>query len=132
MGGAGGLGAALYLMRKERQRIDAAFERNRRRIARKARRRARDAESLAARLDEFRADLGRTLLMAFAANRLLADKGAVTTEEVARTARRIDLRDGRADGKLDPAMVRPADAPAAAEAPSPEEFLRRLEQEDDR
>ncbi len=68
-----------------------------------------DEEVLRERLDFAEADLGRALLLAMAVNRLLVRKRAVTPAEIARVAEKLDLADGRADGKLDPGAVRPAD-----------------------
>ena len=128
-GGAGTLGPAFYFMRKESQRIDELIERHRRRMKRKAHRVEADEDALVDRLDEVEGDLGRLLLLAMSANRLLVRKRVLTTGEIAAVARRIDLADGVADGKLDPAVVRPPAAARPEEMP-PEEFLRNLEKED--
>lgn len=76
-------------------------------------------------------DLARTLLLLHSLTEALVRKGAVSREDIETAGREIDLRDGKADGKLDPAMLRPADKPAREIDPdiSPEEYLHQLEQE---
>ena len=57
-------------------------------------------------------------------------KGVVTREEIAAMAERVDMEDGVADGKLDPAVMRPEQEESEDELPvSPKEHLRRLEEE---
>ena len=131
-GGAGGLGTALYFMRREDQRIADMLQRNRRRLARKARRAARREDALGEELDEVESDLGRMLLLAMTVNRIFLQKNLLTSEELAAVARKLDLADGRADGKLDPATVRPRGAKQAGPAASPDEFLRDLQQKEKR
>lgn len=128
-GGAGALSTALYFMQKEDERLADQRRRNRRRLAKKARRAARQEDAIREELDETEADLGRMLLLAVAVNRILVDKQVVTPSEIADVARQFDLADGRADGKLDPARVRPKAATQTPPHGSPEAFLRHLEQE---
>jgi hypothetical protein len=63
------------------------------------------------------------------ANQLFVQKGLLTETEIDWVGRQVDLWDGIADGKLDPAVVRPATASKPA-AETPEDFLRQLEREE--
>lgn len=129
-GGAGGLGTALYFMKKEDERTKQLVERHRRRMARKARGARSERRAVEESLDEAEADLGRALLLTVAVDRLLERKGFLSPAELAQVAGELDLADGVADGKLDPATVRPPGAERPKAAATPEEFFRRLEQED--
>jgi len=128
-GGLGGLDTARYFLRTEDRRIDNLLLRRRRRMDRKTRRIGSDQQALVERLDEMEADLGQVLLVAMSVNRLLVRKGTLHPNEIGQVARELDLADGKADGKLDPAAVRPRDAAVKPPA-APEEFLRGLEKED--
>ena len=129
-GGAGALGPALYFMQKEDERLEELRRRNRRRLARKARRAARQEDVIREELDNTEADLGRVLLLAMTVNRLFLQKSLMTSEELAAVARKLDLADGRVDGKLDPNRVRPMAAAPPARSQSPEDFLARLEEKE--
>jgi hypothetical protein len=128
-GGIGGLGTALYFMRQEERRVNELVRRHRRRMSRKGRRIGAGQRGLEDRLDEAEADLGRTLLLAMTVDRILVQKRILTSDEIARVAKQLDLVDGVADGKLDPAAVRPEGAVRSDDSDGPEEFLRRLERE---
>jgi hypothetical protein len=127
-GGISGMGTAIYFMKKEDERIDRLHQRRRRRMERKARRAEAGHEMAEARLDEVEADLGRTVLLAMTVNQLLLEKGVLTQAEIDSVGREVDLVDGVADGKLNPAFVRPPTASMPAE--TPEDFLRQLEREE--
>lgn len=120
----GGICTARYFMRKERQRIDEMADRHRRRIRKKAHRAGTDA--VGERLDAAEGDLGRMLLLALSVQRLLEQKQTLMPSEFTATAQRLDLFDGIADGKLDPAVVRSPDADRTGSM-RPEDFLRDLE-----
>jgi hypothetical protein len=128
-GGISGLGTALYFMRQEDHRTKELVRRHRQRMSRKGRRIGAGQRGLEARLDEAEADLGRTLLLALSVDRILVQKGVLTNDEIARVADQLDLVDGVADGQLNPATVRPAEAARSDGPEEPEEFLRRLERE---
>jgi hypothetical protein len=130
LGGVGYAGLARYFKNKEEERINDLLHRHRQRMQRKARRAGAEQEMTEARLDEVEADLGRTVLLAMTVNHLLQQKGVLTEAEIDWVAREVDVLDGIADGKLNPAVVRPKTA-AKPMAKTPEEFLRQLEQEDD-
>ena len=74
------------------------------------------------RLRQCEDDLASMLLVAAGIRRALLDAGALDKVDLAKAIRRMDLADGVADGKLDPATTRPASQPP----PSTEEYLRRL------
>ena len=128
LGGVGYAGLARYFKNKEEERINQMLERHRRRMERKARRAGAGQRMVEARLDEVEADLGRTVLLTMTVNQLLLQKGVLTEAEIDWVARHMDLADGVADGRLDPAVVRPQTATRQA-AETPEDFLRQLEQE---
>jgi hypothetical protein len=130
-GGVGGLGTALYFMKKENERNDQMVLRHRRRMARKGRRARAGQQAVDSRLDETEADLGRTLLLTMSVNQILVRKGFLSPAEIAHVAGELDMADGIADGKLDPATVRPPNAADSPAATSPEEFFRRLEQDNE-
>ncbi|MDY0166504.1 MAG: hypothetical protein RBS80_08165 [Thermoguttaceae bacterium] len=67
-------------------------------------------------------DLASMLLLAAGVRRALLDAGALDKADLAAAIRRMDLADGVADGKLDPAATRPAPQPPL----STDEYLRRL------
>jgi hypothetical protein len=126
-GGVGGLGTALYFMRKEEERTNDLVQRHRRRMARKARRIGAGQQAVEARLHETEGDLGRTLMLAMTVNQLLLRKGVLTPTEIACVAEAIDVVDGVAFSKLDPAAVRPRPRAERHASADPKEFLRRLE-----
>lgn len=130
-GGVGGLGTALYFMKKENERNDQMVLRHRRRMARKGRRARAGQQAVDSRLDETEADLGRTLLLTMSVNQILVRKGFLSPAEIAQLAGELDMADGIADGKLDPATVRPQEAATPKVATTPEEFFRRLEQDNE-
>lgn len=80
------------------------------------------------RVDQLEGDLGRALLLLQALAETCVAKGILSRQEIAEMAKTIDVSDGIADGKLDPQTMRPAPSPAA-EPVSPEEHLRRLEED---
>ena len=127
-GSGGALGTVRYFIRQESRRIDEMFRRHRRRIERKLRRVGTDNNAFDERLDDVEGDLGSLLLLAMTINRLLVRKQILTTGEIVAEARKIDLADGVADGKLDPSAVRPPEAKRTADM-QPEEFLRNLERD---
>ena len=51
--------------------------------------------------------MSRALLLLQSLAELSVAKGVVTREEIAAMAERVDMEDGVADGKLDPAVMRP-------------------------
>ena len=57
-------------------------------------------------------DLARAVLLVHTLVEACIRKGVFTREEIIQAARQIDLFDGVADGKLDPAAVRPKEKPA--------------------
>jgi len=85
-GGLGGLGTALYFMKKEGDRIAAQSARRRQLQLRKARR-----NDPADRLRRVEADLGKILLRALAVNRLLIAKRVISPQEIVRLARQRGL-----------------------------------------
>ena len=127
-GGMGGMGTARYFMKQEDKRVDRLLQRHRHRVERKARRAGAEQQMVEARLDEVEADLGRTLLLTMSVNHLLMRHGVLTAAELDEVARDVDLADGVADGKLNPAVVRPR-AATPSSADTPEDFLRQLERE---
>ena len=122
-------GIARYFKNKEDERINEWRHRRRRRMERKARRAGAGQEMAEARLDEVEADLGRTVLLAMTVNQLLIQKGVLTQAEIDLVAQQVDLLDGVADGKLNPAFVRPQTA-AKPTTDTPEDFLQQLEREE--
>jgi hypothetical protein len=74
-------------------------------------------------------DLGRALLLLHSLVETCVRKGVLTREEIREAARELDLADGVADGKVDPATLRPADERAPRRPLTTLEFLRRLEKQ---
>jgi hypothetical protein len=62
------------------------------------------------RVEELEDDLGRALLLLHAVCEASLSKGLFTQSELDRFIEAIDVSDGRADGKLDPATQRPDDS----------------------
>jgi len=94
------------------------------------RERAKDARiQLVDRVSQLEDDLGRALLLIRALAETCVAKGVLSREEIAEMAKRVDLADGVADGKLDPETIRPAQPTRPSTPVSPEEHLRRLEEE---
>jgi hypothetical protein len=81
------------------------------------------------RVNQLEDDLGRMLLLIQALAESCIEKGVLSREEIAQMAENVDLVDGVADGKLDPQIIRPVRPDQAQPAASPEEHLRRLEEE---
>ena len=95
---------------------------------RRYRKEARDRRvQVGDRLDQLEDDLGRAVLLIQSLAEACLQKGVFTREELARLAEQIDLADGVADGKLDPAVLRPPEQEASQEGLSPEDYLKRLE-----
>ena len=65
------------------------------------------AVSPAERVADLEDDLARAVLLIHTLVETCIRKGIFTREEIVEAAREIDLFDGVADGKLDPARVRP-------------------------
>jgi hypothetical protein len=63
-------------------------------------------------------DLARAVLIIHTLVEACVRKGVFTREEIARVAAEVDLWDGIADGRLDPATVRPTPPPPPP-APAP-------------
>ncbi len=84
------------------------------------------ADAVETRVLQCEDDLASMLLLAAGVRRVLLDAGALGKADLAEAVRRMDLADGVADGKLDPAATRPAPQPP----PSTEAFLRRLADEE--
>ncbi len=130
MPGGCGIDLALKMMRMENERIAAAQDRRRKRLARRKRRIARDRQAAAVCLDVTEDDLARMLLLAMAANQLLQQKRVLSPDGIDQMTSCVDMWDRQADGMLDPAVLRPEESYAAASPRSPREFLRQLEQQD--
>jgi len=58
------------------------------------------------RVEQLEDDLARAVLLIHSLTEACILKGVFTREEIARAATEIDLFDGAADGKLDPAVLR--------------------------
>ncbi len=58
------------------------------------------------RVEQLEDDLARAVLLIHTLTEACIVKGVFTREEIARAASEIDLFDGTADGKLDPAVIR--------------------------
>jgi hypothetical protein len=84
---------------------------------------------LADELDQLSNDLGRALLLLHSLVETCVRKGVLTRDEIREVAREIDLADGVADGKVDPARLRPARENASRRPVSTMEFLRQLEKQ---
>lgn len=106
-----------YFGDRHRESIDARIKRMR----------ERTRVDLVDDVRQLEADLGRALLLVQALSEACIEKGLFSREELAVIAERVDLDDGAADGRLDPATLRPPtdERPPAA---SPEEHLRWLEE----
>lgn len=59
------------------------------------------------RIEQLEDDLARAVLLVHTLAEACIEKDVFTREEIAATAAQIDLIDGAADGKLDPAVMRP-------------------------
>ena len=81
------------------------------------------------RVDELEDDLCRMSLILHAVVEASVNKGVLTREEISDMVEQIDLLDGQADGKLDPAALDPSREARAARQLSTEEHLNRLEKE---
>ena len=111
-----------FLTAHELNRIDDAAKR-RRQIASSAR------ADLRGRVEDLEDDLARMALLVHGLVEACVRKGALTREEISAVMAEVDLADGVADGKLDPATQRPADEPPKR-SPRPEDFLKNLESRD--
>lgn len=121
-GGLGGMAAARYLQKAETARFEKALRRRRKLADKKLARLGRE------RVDQVEDDLGRLVLLAVAVRHALLQNKRLSVEQITAEMRRVDLYDGVADGKLDPAVIRPEPGPSA-EPETPEEYLRRLEEQ---
>jgi len=63
------------------------------------------------RLEQLEDDLARTHLLIHALVEACLSKGVLTREQISEACARLDLLDGVADGKLDPAVLRPKKEP---------------------
>ena len=120
---------ARYFQKKEVERLEVMLNRRRKHQRRKVNRAARDENRLAQDVDDADADLGRALLLTVALHDVLLDKGLLVPNDLGQAARDIDLLDGTADGKLDPAVLRPADDSPPNASDDPKDFLKRLERD---
>ena len=127
--GLAGLGVARYFQKKEVERLEVMLDRRRKHQRRKVNRAARDENRLAQDVDDADADLGRALLLTVALHDVLLDKGLLVSNDLGQAARDVDLLDGTADGKLDPAVLRPADDSPPNGSDDPKDFLKRLERD---
>ena len=76
---------------------------------RKIARKEEDAE-VTARINELEADVGRLALVVVTLTETIVRKGVATREELRTLVSEVDVLDGAADGKFDPAALRPAKA----------------------
>ena len=58
------------------------------------------------RMNQLEDDLARTHLLIYALVEACVAKGVLTREQISQACTRLDLLDGVADGKLDPAVLR--------------------------
>ena len=111
--------------RKEQARLyEQGLERRRKlqRHKRMWRRWRATSDATEQRFRQCQDDLASMLLLAAGVRRALLDAGALEKADLTEAIRRMDLADGVADGKLNPAVTRPAPQPPL----STEEYLRRL------
>lgn len=73
------------------------------------------------RATQLEADLARAVLIIHTLVEACVRKGVFTREELAQVSAQVDLWDGTADGRLDPATVRPAPPPPPAATAAPTE-----------
>ncbi|NQU22038.1 MAG: hypothetical protein HQ567_12200 [Candidatus Nealsonbacteria bacterium] len=121
------MGWTRYLMHdfftaREFDRLDDAAER-RRQTASSAR------GDLRCRVDDLEDDLARMALLVHSLAEACVRNGALTREEISAVMTEVDLADGVADGKLDPATQRPPAEPSKRSG-RPEDFLKDLESQD--
>jgi hypothetical protein len=83
--------------------------------------------NLADRVEQLEDDLGRMTLFAHALAETCVRHGLLTREQIAAVAGEIDMADGQADGKLDPATLRPEATQQPDRPVSPEEHLHDME-----
>jgi len=62
---------------------------------------------IADRVAQLEDDLARAVLLIHTLAEACIRKGVLTRDEIAEAARKVDLLDGTADGRLDPSAVRP-------------------------
>ena len=106
-----------------RRKIDSLEARLARVIARDSRSRSGMVNDVV----ELEEDLGRAVLLLQALLQAIIRKGLLTREEIMSVAAELDLRDGEADGQLDPRTVRPPGEREPERPGSPEAHLARLE-----
>jgi hypothetical protein len=80
-------------------------------------------------LEQLSNDLGRALLLLHSLVETCVRKGVLSRDEIREVARELDLSDGVADGKVDPATLRPAEENARRRPETTLDFLRRLERQ---
>ena len=115
----GAYSVSKYFANEHRKLIDERM--------RRWRERANDPRiALVDRVRDLEDDLGRALLLLHALTETCLRAGVMSSEQLAAIASELDKADGLADGKLDPASLRPQSEPA--QQLSPEEYLRRLEE----
>jgi hypothetical protein len=81
------------------------------------------------RVDELEDDLCRMSLLVHALTEACIKKGVLTREEISAMAQQVDLLDGQADGKLDPAALDSSREPRAERHRTPGEHLQQLEKQ---
>ena len=91
---------------------------------------SRASADLRQRVDELEDDLGRATLIVHALAEACVRKGLLGREEIAAIVDEVDLLDGKADGKLDPAALRSPDEQRAKRPPSAERHLHDLESQE--
>ncbi|MBW3596303.1 MAG: hypothetical protein KY475_03400 [Planctomycetes bacterium] len=80
-------------------------------------------------IDQLSNDLGRALLLLHSLVETCVRKGVLTRDEIRDVAREIDLADGAADGRVDPAALRPPEEQLPERPPTTLEYLRDLEKQ---
>jgi hypothetical protein len=88
---------------------------------------SRSDANLRDRIDELEDDIGRLSLMMHALAEACVRKGVFSREEIASIADELDLLDGQADGKLDPAALRGPGEQRSTSPRSPQDHLHELE-----
>jgi hypothetical protein len=91
--------------------------------------RVQEEARLGEEVDQLSNDLGRALLLLHSLVETCVRKGVLTRDEIRDVAREVDLADGAADGKVDPASLRPPEEQQSHRPPTTLEFLRRLERQ---
>ncbi len=108
-----------YFTARSLNQLDATAERRRRQAS-------SQRIDIRSRCSELEDDVGRLALLVHALAEACVRKGVLWREEIAAMVTEVDLLDGVADGKLDPAVLRPGDQQPKTPT-RPEDFLRDLE-----